>query len=202
MIDWAVDGVISTAALTFRRDVLRKGQRVSLQAGQLATQVFLARSDFRYSPGPTPSTIRSSGTWVRSSHWIDLLLIMLTSSNEPADGLELANYVSARGNYSSLPPGYGVGLLAAQIDWDAFAAVKQRTLDYLFPNFSLGAGDAVPFGELVDEQFLKPMGAYLSTSGVARVVLPRIPLLESASLTIGSADILAKPIGPGPSCLG
>jgi len=198
VIDWAVDGVISTAAFALQRDVLQAGKRTSLQAGQLARQVFLARSDFRFSPGPTPSTSRSSGTWTISSHWIDLLLIMLTSSNEPADGLELANYVSAQGNYSSLPPGYGVGLLADLIDWGSFAAVKQRTLDYLFPNFALGAGDAVPFGELIDEQFLKPMGAYLSmVGGEARIVLPRIPLLESSSLTLGPSDILAKPIGEG-----
>jgi hypothetical protein len=190
--------VISTAAFALQRDVLQAGKRASLQVGQLATQVFLARSDFRYSPGPTPATARTSGTWVRSSHWVDLLLIMLTSSNESSDLLELNNYIAARGNYSSLPPGYGVGLLADLLDWDSFAAVKQRTLDYLFPNFALGLEEAVPFGEMIDQHFLKPMGAYLSmVGGEARIVLPRIPLLESSSLTIGPADILAKPIGPG-----
>ena len=183
------------------------------------TEVFVAENDpsslgvlgsFRYSPGPSPSTSRLSGTWTASSHWIDILLCLLTSSAEEEDLLELLNYrtvatagvpsgLAARelSNWSSLPPGIGVGLPASQIDVLGMLAVKDRTPDALFPSFYCG-DETVKFGELITEKILKPLGAYLTYSGgLAQVVLPRMPLAGDGTFTIGSQDILQKTVGKG-----
>lgn len=193
------DGVVANSTVTTgRRDVLGSGL-TKLEAGKLVRWVFVAdafSNSFRYSPGPTPATSRSAGTWTRTQHWIDLLLILMTSSADPDDALELQNYVSARGNFSSLPAGYGLSYPAADIDWDAFFAVRQRTPEYIFPKFCLGLDEPMPFGQFVETQFLKPMGGFISVElGLAKIVLPRMPLLESSTLTLGPENILSRKVG-------
>jgi hypothetical protein len=192
------NGFVGTRLRTYRRDLLRTG-RAELKADEVFHQVFMAEpsapGSFRYSPGPSPSTSRTSGTWTPVAHFIPVMAILLTSSAREGDGLELTNYVAARGNFASLPPGFGVGYPAGNIDWDSWFDVWNRTPDYLFPYFVFG-DEAVEFGELVTHNFLRPMGAYFITSaGLAKIVLPRLPLIGSAVLTIGEANILKRPVG-------
>lgn len=184
------------------------------EAGEPCVEVFVADTEigvgsFRYSPGPTPATDRADATeWVPTANWIDILLILLTSSADWDDGLELLNYRTVatggipaalqdaeRSNWSSLPPGIGVGLPVAQIDIVGALDIRARTLDALFPNFYVG-DEPVEFGELVTEKLLEPMGAYLTYSGGSvRVVLPRVPLLGSLAFDIGTKDILTRSVG-------
>lgn len=211
------DEVISLAAASsyvnaglrpLRRSVTG-GPEVTIEPGAVARRVFVARAgvgadagSFRFSPGPTPATSRSSGTWTRTAHWIDLLLILMLSSHDEDDGLELTNYLGsgtdfARSNFASLPTGYGLGMPAAEVDFDAFFALKQRTINYTLPNFTFGA-KVEPFGRLIEREFLKPMGAFLSvSSGEARIVLPRMPLASSSTISLGSADLLSRMVGGG-----
>jgi hypothetical protein len=157
---------------------------------------------FLYSPGPSPSTARASGAWVASDHWIDIMLCLLTSSAHPDDGLELVNYLGsgtdrARSNWSSLPVGVGVGLPIAQIDVASMLAVLARTRDYRFPGFEVGT-ESVPLGDLLTEHFLRPIGAIVAyVGGQVRVRLPRMPLPNGATFTLGPTEILSRPVGRG-----
>lgn len=191
-------GVLTTWLLTGRRGV-GWTQVEGLSEGADLAQVFVAdplAGSFRYSPGPTPSTSRTSGTWTITSQWLDLLLILLLSSATEDDGLELTNYVAARGNYSSLPPGYGAGQLASEVDWDTVDDVRQRTLDLELPAFAFG-DEPISFGDLVVEHLLRPIGAYLTyAGGQVRVILPRVPL-GTAAIQIGPTDILTRSVGRG-----
>lgn len=193
-----------TSFLVLERGVL--GTKIDEhKAGTAVTQVWLADNSrgggsHVYSPGPSPSTSRSSGTWTPSEHWIDLLLCLLTSSAHEDDGLELTNYLStgsdrARSNWSSLPVGVGVGLPIAQVDVAAALAVQARTIDALFPAFEVGA-EAIPLGDLITESFLRPLGAFLSyVGGQVRIRLPRVPLPGESSFTIGATEILSRSVG-------
>jgi hypothetical protein len=180
--------------------------RKPMEAGHTVLRVFGADPDddpdyptsyFRWSPGASPSSSRTSGTWIRSCHWIDIILNLAVSSAHASDGLELANRDTDYGAWDCLPVGVGIGLPHSMIDWDAALDVRSRTPDYLFPNFWIGE-ESVPFGELITDHFLRPIGAYLSTSsGRARIILPRVPLQGDGVVELGAADILAHPIGTG-----
>lgn len=149
---------------------------------------------FRYAAGPTPASVRN-GSWTPSAHWIDIILNLLTSSTADEDNLELANRVAAYGAWDCLPAGLGIGVPAASIDFASALALRYRTPDYLFPNF-VAPQEPVTFGELVTEEFLRPIGAYLiTTGGQARIVMPRVPLASDTSFTIGPTDILTERVG-------
>lgn len=182
-------------------------RRTEFDYYQPVTQVFLADDSrnagaFLRSPGPSPSTSRSSGAWVASEHWIDIILCLLTSSAHEDDGLELVNYLStgtdrARSNWASLPVGVGVGLPVAQIDVAAALAVQARSYDARFPGFVVGA-EAVPLGDVITDAFLRPLGAYVSyVGGQVRIRLPRMLTPGESSFTIGPAEILTRPVGRG-----
>lgn len=176
--------------------------------GDIITQVWRADTQspeygcFLSSPGPSPSTSRSSGQWDASDHWIDIMLCLLTSSAHPDDGLELTNYLSSgsnrvRSNWSSLPVGVGVGLPVDQIEVAAAMAIRARTPDYRFPGFEVGT-KSIPLGDLLTEHFLRPIGAVLSyVGGQVRIRLPRMPLPGAASFTLGPTEILTRDVGRG-----
>lgn len=149
---------------------------------------------FRYAEGPTPASVRN-GTWIPSAHWIDIILNLLTSSAATEDDLELANRVAAYGAWDCLPPGLGIGQRAAFVDFGSALSIKYRTPDYAFPNFVLPR-EPVTFGELITEEFLRPIGAYLiTTGGQARIVMPRIPIPSDTSFTIGHSNIVSEKVG-------
>lgn len=153
-------------------------------------------SFFRFSPGPSPSEDRDDPDWTMSCNWIDLILNLATSSADPADGLQLTNYDADYGNWSCLPIGVGIGVPHAQIDLDAAVRVRERTPDFLFPDFYVD--EPMPFADLIELHFLKPIGAYLSTvGGVAKIILPRMPLAGDTGIAIGPSEILRRPVGDG-----
>lgn len=151
-------------------------------------------SFFRWSP-PTPSSSRSSGTWTKSAHWIDILLCLLTSSADEADGLELANRDASLGAWDALPVGLGIGVPYTEVDIESALAVRSRTPDYVLPHLHLGH-EPVTFAEWVTEHLLRPIGAYIATaSGQARIILPRSPLPGDTSIAIGPSEILSRAVG-------
>ena len=176
---------------------------VEAQPGEIARRVYGAdplddpdypTTYFRWSPGGSPATTRGSGTWNKSAHWVDIILNLLVSSADPADGLELANRNDTYGAWDCLPIGLGIGVPHDEIEWSAALAVRTRTPGWTFPNFYIDGPE--PFGDLITRHFLRPLGAYLSTvDGVARIILPRIPLVGQTSVAIGAAEILTRPVG-------
>lgn len=129
---------------------------------------------FRWSPGPSPSTSRSTG-FVVTAHPIDILLCLILSSAHPDDGLELVNFNASEGNWSGLPPGYGIGMPVARVDVGSFIAVRARTAGYQLPALVVGA-EGKSFAEWAAEQILEPIGAYLAfVGGRLTCVLPRTP---------------------------
>lgn len=166
------------------------------EPGESVRQVFAAGAvgdalpgSFQRATGPAPDDDPTSPTgWVRTAHWVDLLLTVLCSPVSYLDAGD--NYDNSHDNYSGIW-GYGMGLPASLIDFDSFERVRHRTRGYDFPNFILGAEEAMPASELVSKHFLEPMGAYLTIQGgKVALVLPRLPLLGEATATLGADDFL------------
>ncbi|OUU80667.1 MAG: hypothetical protein CBC38_00840 [Gammaproteobacteria bacterium TMED78] len=162
-------------------------------------------SSFRFSPdltlagGSTPSTNRNSGTWTRSSHFVDILLNILTSSAtvdlSGGDGLELVNFESGFANWSSLPRGIGAGIPVALVDVQSFADCKARTPAYTFPGFVLES-ESLPFMELAEKYFLRLVGAHLTTTdGKIGIILPRSPIAAANSPDFNLDNILSRAEG-------
>jgi len=179
------------------RRAMHGTRQADLKQGAKVTQVFLAGEDLRYSPGPSPSTSRTSGTWTKATHWVDLLLILLLSSADEADGLELTNRRStgsdwSRSNFASLPPGYGAGIPHALIDWASWEDVRTRMLTWTLPFFAYGGADPISFAELVKTEFLRPFGAYLSfEQGTLRLSVSRVPAVgETPALQLTTDNLL------------
>lgn len=205
----AVD-TTSNADLTIRRRALLGTLEHDIHTEAPVELLFAAEEDqeaqiyagseptmFRNSPGPSPSSSRSTGTWNRSAHWIDILLNLLVSSADSSDGLELNNRNATYGAWDCLPVGVGIGIPQTQIDWASAVRIAFDTPDERFNDFYIGP-DPVPFGELITEWFLKPLGAYLTTSGgIVRIVRNRPPTAGSSVLAIGAGDILRKEVGAG-----
>ncbi len=186
---------------TLRRRGLAGTQPGDIRAGDPVQQVMVAEQEipgsFRFSPGASPSESRASGTWNVSAHWVDICLCIMASSSHADDSLELVNYTGSWGNYSSLPVGYGLGMSASLIDWESWAVARDMTPQFTFPNFVLGAKPE-PFGELLEREFLRPIGAYVVTrDSTAKVVVPTITTNATTSITIGSDQILRRMVGPG-----
>ena len=192
-------GFVPTRTIRPVRRGLLGSARQDIQVGSILRRVFTAEydqsGDFRYSPNR--ATTYGDADWVKTAHWVDIILAIMTSSSDADDGLLLANYDASYPNFSWLPSGYGLGLPASKIDWAGWMAIKARTPDYLFPWFVYGR-TSEPFGELITREFLKPIGAYVtSVDGVIELILPRLPWAGSTTVTIGSSDILAREVGRG-----
>jgi hypothetical protein len=169
--------------------------RDTIEIGDIMRSVLVSDAtygSFRWSPGPTPSESRSSGTWTISTHVVDILLCLLTSASHPDDGLELLNYDATHGNWSSLPPGYGIGFPASRIDFDSFLAVRARYAQMRLPALILGDKDPQTMGEWVTENILEPFGWFLTTTGGRlTLIAPRLLLRgENADATLDADTII------------
>lgn len=150
---------------------------------------------FRFSPGPSPSSSRSSGTWTRSAHAIDIILNLITSSAETADGLELANRNATYGAWDCLPVGVGIGVPHAEVDIPGMLALLQAEPQAQFPEFVVPS-DGMTFADLLSQYFLKPLGWYLTTSsGQAKILPLRPPIAGETGATIGPSEILSREVG-------
>lgn len=206
LLGWTSTTTILPASIPFdvRRRALNGTDAGSLEPPATVRQVFLAGRDLRYSPGPSPSTSRSSGIWTPAEQWVDLMLILLLSSSSADDGLELTNRRTtgsdwSRSNFASLPPGMGLGIPQDLIDWDSFESVRARTLSWRLPFFSHGLDPERTGAEVLSEEFLRPFGAYLSFElGVLRLGLSRAPLYdETTALQVDADVVLRREAAPG-----
>lgn len=179
----------------FGRRALAGTARAEPRIGDEARQVFVAdrqRSSFRFSPGPSPSTSRASGTWTQSDHWVDILLSILMSSPDPTDDTWIThNYTASRGNWAALPAGYGLGIAHTDLSWPDWLAAKERTPRARFPWFVYGA-DSKPLSELAGDQFLRPLGVVITSGadGLLRPIVMRLPTIGSASWLATADDVV------------
>lgn len=191
-------GELSTGiTVTLADRALAGTRRQTPEANQVAKQVFVAdprASSFRYSPPPSPSPLRTSGTWIQSDHWVDIALCILTSVKHPDDDIELANFDEDWGNWASLPAGYGLGILATDIDWASWIDAKQRTDEFRFPNFVLGRDSRTGL-EIIQQEFLEPLGAFMViAASKLRVILPSSPLALEATTAVTTADVITTEV--------
>lgn len=151
---------------------------------------------FRFSPGPSPSTDRTSGTWYQSAHWCDILLCLFLSSQSVNDGLTMVNYPAGGPNHSALEIGWGAGIRVARCNVTSFLAVKDRTPDWLFPAFVLDK--AANLADVVNNYFLRPLGAYITTkNGQLTLVLPRLSYVGQPATVLDKTLILRKRLADG-----
>jgi len=154
---------------------------------------------FRWHPFDTAydaaTYARASHAWEKSAHAADIILCLLTSSAHADDGFEIGNgFTAAVGDpacWSSLPVGYGIGVPAARIDLPSFLRFRQDNPDALFPFFHFG-DEPVPFSELITDNFLRPLGAFLTTEGgTIKIKQPRFPKKGETTTAWGDDDLLA-----------
>ena len=197
--------IISAANIYSSVHVRQRGllgtDRAEFKIGQVMTQVFVADylgvGSFRYSPGPSPSTSRSSGTWIKHAHPLRILLTIILSSHESSDNLELNNRNNTYGAYDILPPGYGLGLPHTLIDWPEWQKLIERTSDWKLPNFVYG-DDPATFTKKFSKEVLEPLGIYLvAVNGLIRPVLPDLPRQGETAVTIDTTHVLLNEVEEG-----
>ncbi len=148
-------------------------------------------SSFRFSPQPNPSTERDSGTWVETRHPLQILLCILLSA-EDDDGAELTNFSTGQSNYSSLLPGYGVGVDSDAIDWDSWNDVIDRTSSFELPNVVYG-GEITTMRDWADKNILRPLGvSIIVDNGKLFCMRPRVPLAGESVASLTFSDVLLK----------
>lgn len=134
-------------------------------------------SDASYSPGTGPyapvSNPGGSAT-LRIQHFVDLILSVMVSQDD-LDGQYGENYNSSYGNWSLLPAGFGLGIPHTKIDWPSWLDLKERTTDHYVRFWDIGE-KRITFSEWVSEEFLEPIGAFVTIkNGKIGVELPRMP---------------------------
>lgn len=188
---------VDTAEDPFALTVLRRGdcgtQQTDEPSGQTIAPAlaapYSAGGSFRYSS--TNSTTRASG-WSSSTHWVDVILCLMTSSASPEDGLELVNGDATYGNWSCLSPGWGAGIRVSEIDLASFALAKKRTMGVGLDNMIIEA-KAMPLSDLL-RPVLYAVGAALSTvEGKITVSLLGSPSLGEALTEIDSDRLIDHP---------
>lgn len=183
--------------------VLGSQANTGMAPGDPGTVVLTADPDvvgcFRLSQGTQPVAIGSPG-FSFSTHPMDILLCFLTSSYHEDDGLYAVNYWGTY-NWSYLPVGWGLGIPTSKIDVQSFLDVKARFADLDYRDFYFG-DETGSFAEFVTETFLRPLGAYLSTSnGQLAIVVPKLPTEADSATAITSADILTDQVPDGPGAM-
>lgn len=174
---------------------LRRG-RAEIARGDLLTQVLLALRDFRFHPGDVST--RATAGWRPTAHAIDLLLNLLTSSHDRRQDWISWNRWAAYGNWACLPPGYGYGVRATDIDVLSFLRVKRDFPDYVFPDFTWGLDRRKLFDVVND--FLRPLRALLvwgyvpeARRPLLRCVAPRAPTLSDTLRAIdGRSQLIGR----------
>lgn len=113
-------------------------------------------------PGTEVSTINSD-QWVKTDHPVLVLLCLLCSAQNENDGLLWTNWTTDQGNFSSLPPGWGIGIPANYIDFDSFWRLYNRYPSLRVNNLVISQPER--FLELAERDLLRPFGFILGWEG-------------------------------------
>jgi len=127
--------------------------------------------------------------WTMSAHAVVLILNLVTSWSDPR-ARDLTNYTAGKGNFCILPPGVGVGYPAANIDFDSFYDVWNRTESYVLENFVIDSSETA---RTIIDRILKLTGYCLTTiNGKLTLTLPRLPLEDEVTASWGPSEILGE----------
>lgn len=170
-----------------------------------AVEVFMTdpsyATQFRIQARNAETSSVSTGTWTMSTHPIDILLNFLTSSPNSsavlADGTTFtagSNYTSGKGNYSSLPLGMGIGVLASKIDFDSFFYVKNLVIpDIRMDGFIFSSDSRENFVDWASREVLQPLGLYMTTNKSGQIQITKVEHYNRVSTytTIDRDDTLS-----------
>lgn len=171
-IDGAFGDSVNTNYITFPVLEQWRGQggtsKAPLKEGAELRQVMLAdpatgHGSFRYQDRGGETSSRLTGTWLQEKHPIAIALCLLTSSADPTDGLELTNWIAGNGNFSSLPPGFGLGTPAAQIDWASAFQVWRDNPGWELPYLRIEKSESGR--EFLNREILRPFGITITSRG-------------------------------------
>lgn len=167
----------------------------AFEIGTDCRQVLLADASsglgsFRFQP-PGAETSSDLTGWQVTDHPVPIMLALLTSSAGAGDGLYLDNWEAGSGHYAALPPGMGLGLPMAEIDWASFLEVWYRTPSWRLPNLLV---DEVETGrEFLEREILRPAGiALFVRGGKLTCAQLRVPLATATGVAIGAGDVLLE----------
>jgi hypothetical protein len=169
-----------------RRGVAGSG-RSEVSAADVATQVWVANRDggsirFR------ARGAEAAGSWSQTDHPVPILLALLLASAD-RDGTPHTNYAAGEGNMDCLPAGVGLGVAAADIDWDSFWSVWRRTAQYRLSHFVLGTSVK---GRAILDRVCMLCGFDLVISGAKyTLVLAGAPTLDAPSVSWDLSTLLA-----------
>lgn len=170
--------------------------------GELVRQVFVARADatgtdygsFRYQAPGAETTSRSTGTWTPDAHAIVILLCLATGKSDLDDNTP-DNYTSGYGNFSALPPGVGLGMPAAEIDFGSALDVWHRAPHLVLEHFVL---DSTETGREVFDRILKLTGIDVRTvSGLLTFGYTRTPLADDVVASWDVSTLVGRDGGDG-----
>lgn len=168
-----------------------------LREGTAARQVFVARADqtgtdygsFRRQAPGDETTSRSTGPWVAEWHAIPIILCLITSKADVDDNVP-DNYTSGFGNYSALPPGVGLGVPAAEVDFGSALEVWHRAPHLLLEHFVL---DETATGREVLDRILRLTGIDLGyVDGLLTFSYTRTPLADDIVAEWGPGELVAR----------
>lgn len=155
-------------------------------------QVMLADADsgygsFRYQEPGAETTSRSTGTWIPDSHPVVILLSLLSSASGETD--DLSNYTT--GNFSALPPGFGLGVPISEINVTSFLQVWFRTLGFKLPYLKLEG--PIKAREFIDKMICQVVGYDLKVKdGQLTLDYFRAPLAGEELEEWTGADFLSE----------
>jgi hypothetical protein len=115
-----------------------------------------------------------------TAHPVDLMLILLTSPDDDTGVPRFApNHQPGQRNYSTLPPGYGLGYAASDIHWASWLDVRARTPQWTWPRWRLGAageGAQRSAAQVLTQDFCEPLGLFITREPDGlHLSMPRIP---------------------------
>lgn len=188
----------------FAVDQARRGAGGTLpedfELGTDVRQVLLADAStgvgsFRFQP-PGLEAADVLTNYEVTDHPVPIMLALLTSSAVHGDGLYLANFEAGSGHYAALPPGMGLGLPMAEIDWASFLEVWYRTPGWRLPNLTVDAAESGR--KFLEREILRPTGMVLFVrAGKLALVQTRVPLANTTGLELDAGDILTEVVEEG-----
>jgi hypothetical protein len=175
------------------RDLLGVGGFGELKAGTTLTQCFFGNS-YRNSPaaeGPETGAAGMGATsgWTEERHVVDLFLTIATSPSRVED--PIADNPLPTGNWSVLPGGYGLGVLAEDIDEESCAAVKRQRPDLVMDLAVWGGNDTRAPHEVLHE-VLRGAGIRLHTVDRLSLSVVSMPLASDSLPVLDASTIIAE----------
>ncbi|TXH42466.1 MAG: hypothetical protein E6Q97_35710 [Desulfurellales bacterium] len=160
--------------------------------GDTIRQVWTAHGAYgsfrRQDPGAESSS-RDPADWIVDPSAVNILLNLATGKSDIFDFVP-DNYTAGKGNYSGLPSGVGIGVRAAELDFDSFLDVWYRAQNVILDGFALTESKPA---RAVFNNILQLTGFDLTiVNGKLYLGWTRLPLEDEITAAWGVDEILAE----------